>query len=244
MNKIISYVLWGDDPIYNVGICENVKNAARFYPDWKVRVYCEQACPAHSDLAFMDDICEVVPFTPTKIGSTYCWSNLLQRYRPLYEDNEAVIFRDADSRLSDKEAKAVGEWLVSGKSLHVMHDDVTHWRFPICSGMWGVRGRKWLPGLYEMFERWMDFRGHKDAVRKELAVDEHFLAEVVWPMFRCGNYIGHGIRTEGEPWGKNDKPYPPHEPLEHGRYIGEKIWVSEPPKLPKFFYYRSANNGQ
>jgi hypothetical protein len=35
----ISYSLWGDGPIYNVGIIRNSELYKRIYPDWKMVVY-------------------------------------------------------------------------------------------------------------------------------------------------------------------------------------------------------------
>jgi hypothetical protein len=37
--RIISYCLWGDKPIYNVGAVRNAEIFKKFYPDFKCRFY-------------------------------------------------------------------------------------------------------------------------------------------------------------------------------------------------------------
>ena len=47
--------------------------------------------------------------------------------------------RDADSRVSPREAAAVAEWVRSGVAAHVMRDHPNH-QFVMNSGMWGAVG--------------------------------------------------------------------------------------------------------
>ena len=37
--KIISYSLWSDIPMYNVGAIRNAEQVSEFYPDWIARFY-------------------------------------------------------------------------------------------------------------------------------------------------------------------------------------------------------------
>lgn len=236
--KIISYAIWGNNPIYNEGILLNIADAARFYPGWTCRVYCDEMSPVYHKLK---DVCELVPFVPVKDGDKYSWTNLLWRYRPT-EENVDCIFRDADSRLSDREAKAVEAWLSSGKALHVMHDDIAHYRYPICSGMWGIRNG-WLSRFSEMVSCWMQSKSMSEVYDKSIAFDELFLSEVIWPMFKYGNYLGHGvhIRHYLQPYGDNDHMFPLSEPMEFGRYVGETVGLPvEKKKQPKFFFFRKS----
>ena len=56
------------------------------------------------------------------------------------KNNDVVIFRDADSRLIQREADAVKDWLDNtNKTIHIMRDKETHKK--ICAGLFGVRNR-------------------------------------------------------------------------------------------------------
>jgi hypothetical protein len=63
-------------------------------------------------------------------------------------DSEYVIFRDTDSRISEREKYAVIEWIDSGKTIHVMRDHPYHYcpagsvPLSILGGMWGIKGNK------------------------------------------------------------------------------------------------------
>lgn len=236
-DKIISYAVWGKNPLYNEGVLINVEQAKRFYPEWRCRVYCDPESPAYHKLT-----CEVIPFVPIKEKGQYSWTNLMKRYYNAALEMECCIFRDADSRLNDREAKAVQQWLESGKSLHVMHDDPAHYRWSIGGGMWGIRGNC-LKNIVELSEEWMKQKACQIVTDKALAVDEVFLHEIVWPMFQ-NDYIGHGVHDcwPVKPWGNNEYLFPKHEPLEFGRYIGQVIQPPQHyPKLPKLFFFRSSD---
>jgi len=233
MSSIISYALWGHANIYNRGVISNVVNSQKFYPGWVCRVYCASTSPAYDELMKLPH-CEVIPFIPIKNS----WTNLMWRYYAA-SDADVCIFRDADARLSDKESKAVGEWLSSDKALHVMHDDEAHYRWPICGGMWGVKDN-WLKNIKIMAEKWMTAKNLQVVPDKELAVDEVFLSEVIWPMFRWGNHMSHGNSVESMArWGGEERPFPEHLPLEIGRYIGQTIFEMERRNVGKFFFFRS-----
>ena len=53
---------------------------------------------------------------------------------------EFWISRDADSRLSWREKNAVDEWLVSGKTAHLMRDSVNH-VYTMMAGMFGINNK-------------------------------------------------------------------------------------------------------
>ena len=49
-----------------------------------------------------------------------------------------AIFRDLDSRPSQREVNAVNEWLQSKHPFHVMRDHPGH-DLPMLAGMWGIK---------------------------------------------------------------------------------------------------------
>lgn len=84
---------------------------------------------------------------------------------------QAVIFRDADSRIHLRERAAVDEWLASDKRLHIMRDHPNH-TLPILGGMWGVRPDPLTPmtNLINWYGPDLEFSG-----------DQRFLASQVYP---------------------------------------------------------------
>jgi len=45
MKKIISYSLWGDNPMYTIGAIRNAELTPIVYPGWISRFYCGESVP-------------------------------------------------------------------------------------------------------------------------------------------------------------------------------------------------------
>ncbi|HHZ95084.1 MAG TPA: hypothetical protein EYN67_05890 [Flavobacteriales bacterium] len=135
MYKIISFSLWGDDPIYLVGAIRNAELALEIYPGWTCRYYIGSCVPKETtDTLSRFSNVEIV--NKDKAGD---WTGFFWRYSPASEhDVEIMISRDTDSRLSLRERAAVDEWMESDKGFHIMRDHPYH-RFPVLGGMWGVK---------------------------------------------------------------------------------------------------------
>lgn len=43
--KYVSFSLWGDKPIYNIGVIKNAELMDVYYPDWKMVVYFDNTVP-------------------------------------------------------------------------------------------------------------------------------------------------------------------------------------------------------
>jgi hypothetical protein len=41
----VSFSVWGDKPIYNVGVIKNADLMVEYYPDWKMVVYYNDSTP-------------------------------------------------------------------------------------------------------------------------------------------------------------------------------------------------------
>jgi hypothetical protein len=135
MKKIISFSLWGNNPKYTVGAVKNANLAGKFYPGWVCRFYCATDVP-------IDIIRELKKTSEVVIcDDRPDWRFTTKRFLPMSEDDvERVIFRDTDSRFSDREVAAVNEWIESDEILHVMKDHPFHGGFPILAGMFGIKG--------------------------------------------------------------------------------------------------------
>jgi hypothetical protein len=204
--RVISFALWGSDPKYLDGAIENVHEAGRVYPGWTCRFYAAADCPG---LAALRDLpCEVVEMPPP--ARPDCFSGLFWRFLATADPAvDRALFRDADSRVSEKEAAAVEEWVASGLPVHVLHDCPGHDRRLMPTGLWGcVRGA--VPDLAARADRWRRRRPHWP---KAAAGDEEFMDQEVWPLV-ADRSLRHG---------RLGRPFPPHPPLRHGTYVGDII---------------------
>jgi hypothetical protein len=219
----VSFSLWGDNPIYNVGVIRNAELMVKFYPNWKMVVFFDDSVPTHTIKELENRNVETRLFLDKSIYGMF-W----RFFATDIPDCEYVIFRDADSRISLRESLAVDEWVKSGKSLHVMRDHPYHGipagnnRLGILGGMWGIKSKTLK--ITEMIYDFGQSKVHK------YGNDQTFLKSVYSEMEndRC---------THDEFFEK--KPFPIQR--EPGRFIGERIGVDELPvnddwKRINFFY--------
>lgn len=207
----VSFSLWGNKEIYNIGVIKNAKLMRSVYPNWEMIVYYDNTVPKETlqELEKLDVVLEN--------SSEYNLYGMFWRFFAAEKDDcEYAIFRDADSRISEREKLAVQEWINSGKSLHVMRDHPYH-RIPagnnqlgILGGMWGIK-KGTLP-LGEMIHKFPFSKDHK------YGNDQTFLRWVY-------NSLGDDKFTHDDFFEK--KPFPTKR--ENGRFIGERIDVNDKP---------------
>jgi hypothetical protein len=137
--KYLSFSLWGDNPIYNIGAIKNAELWKSIYPDWQMVVYYDSTVPNDIILKLNSLGVETIN-DATEIYGAFRRFLIIDR-----EDCEYAVFRDCDSRISIREKMAVDEWINSGKTLHVMRDHPAH-GIPhgangrgILAGMWGIK---------------------------------------------------------------------------------------------------------
>lgn len=113
---------------------------------------------------------------------------------------DAVVFRDADSRLTARERSAVDEWVASVRAVHVMRDHPEH-PAPILGGMWGIRrgaaiNIRELMDAFKKADRWQtdqDFlaRTGVAAVRADAVEHDEYFARRSFPTPRVGRtFVG------------------------------------------------------
>ena len=116
------------------------------------------------------------------------------RFEPLFEsDNNIVIVRDSDGRITRREAMAVNEWLKSDKSFHTFRDHESHFEFPIIACAFGYRGK--LPQY--LFNSMMVFKNQPFYYTN----DQVYLRDHIWP-YVVNNSIVHEC-TKG--WFKDSR---------------------------------------
>ena len=176
--KIISFTLWGSNPMYTIGAIKNAQLQKEFYPDWICRFYIDSSVPQEVCKELTDLNCELIVKQKTIDHLASFW-----RFEPMLDmDVSHFIVRDADARLDYRESNAVEQWVLSGLPIHIIRDHPNHTRY-MMGGTWGA-----IPGMVPTFEQdyfkflsdvptsWFVFRD-----QKYFDYDQCFLEKCLWP---------------------------------------------------------------
>ncbi len=175
--NVMSFSLWGDNPTYTHGAVENVEKMGKFFPGWICRFYHDETVPQHIIRklhALKAQTILVDKELSALAGGNWRFS--------VANDPDVYYFccRDADCRPSEREAASVNEWLASGKSFHVMRDDIWHCEVML-AGLWGGTAMM-LPDMLKMGKATYD-----NSVRRW--DDQEFLRDYIWPLIHTDAMI-------------------------------------------------------
>ena len=177
---IISFSLYGEDLKYWMGAIENIQLAKKYYPEWICRFYISSDSRPELIELISKENCEIVI-----VPVNHTHSGLFWRFYAA-DDAEIMICRDADSRLSEREAKAVDEWLKSEKRFHIMRDHPQHNVF-MPGGMWGCRNTDGFKELIDSFDH-QELKGS----------DQFFLARYIYPQIKDDAVIHDSFNLFGD----------------------------------------------
>lgn len=183
--KIISMSLFGTDTRYADGAIKNAILAKKYFPEWRLRIYTDYPHDSEyiNELKLFDNV-DIYP-PVTNIVSGYFW-----RFMPAFEsDDNIVLVRDTDSRLSLREKTCVDAWLDSDARYLIIRDHPTHYEFPMLAGMWASKGKLNNEFLYELYIY--------DSEPKYF-VDQIYLGNVVWRNDAHDNSMIIGIHENQE----------------------------------------------
>ena len=198
MKKVISFSLWGTNPIYCTGAIKNADLAMAHYPDWICRYHVGRSTPEDC-IAELENRENVELILRSEEGN---WEGMFWRFLDASDPEvDVMISRDADSRLNHREAMAVNEWLAGTKDFHIMRDHPQH-ATAILGGMWGARNGLLLE---------MDNMVEKYTKGDFWQVDQNFLREVVYPLVR------HNCEVHDEFFEKNRFP----TERKRGQFVGQ-----------------------
>lgn len=214
--KVISFCMYGEHPKYLLGMVENLRLARQFYPGWQVWVY----IPATHSTGFRRIVHDLLEL---KIDEVFCQGTafppMFWRFLPADEPHVSrFIVRDSDSRLSGREARAVQEWIESGKPFHSMIDHPAHTGRGINGGMWGTTAGV-LPHMRTTIHEWLLKHPHDDPTG--YGMDQIFLDEMLWPWVK-NNTLVHHYKPELFPHQNVEvRPFPTKR--DRQRFVGE-VW--------------------
>jgi hypothetical protein len=205
--SIISFSVYGANPMYTVGMLRNIELAETIYPGWHVNVYHDMSVPQkYIDVYKKYDHVTTVDMTDSGLPGMF-WRFTTQA--------EVFLSRDADSRLSFREKYAVDEWLYSGKKFHVMRDHVAHNHITVPGGMFGIRQvpNTQSVNMSQTINTWLNQNTNIDAYGQ----DQIFLKGLYGYYKSDGNIMIHDSIGA---YGDDSIPFPTH--LAPGyRFVGE-----------------------
>ena len=173
---IIAFSLFGGNSKYCETAVLNCIEQSAIYPGWHCRFFVDDTVPA-----------EIVARLKAHGGEVFAVSPEMSRWPgPMWRfaaydapDVRRVIFRDADSVISQREAGAVREWITTGQPFHAMRDSGSHTEL-LLAGLWGVvKGA--LPPMAQMIEAFL-----QQPVQNAHFADQLFLRRFIWPFARQG----------------------------------------------------------
>jgi hypothetical protein len=166
MKKVISFSLWGENPMYWTGALKNIQLAKVFYPGWVCRFYVDLKSPSALIKTISEADCEMILMEPSDEFAGLFW-----RFYAA-EDTDVMICRDTDSRLSKREVDAVEQWLDTDNHFHIMRDHPQHTAL-IMGGMWGCRNLEGIKDLIDQYQ-YKCLKG----------TDQLFLAQMIYPQVK------------------------------------------------------------
>jgi len=173
-HNVIVFSLFGGNSKYCEAAVLNVQEQPRIYPHWVCRFYVDGSVPEHVIARLRAGGGQVVQVS----GAQAQWPGPMWRLLAL-DDPQAhrILFRNADSVISRREAAAVEQWVASGKRFHMMRDDAAHTELML-AGLWGVVAGS-LPPLEKLMERFMSA-----PLASSRRANQEFLRQYVWPYAR------------------------------------------------------------
>lgn len=214
MAGVIAFSLFGTDDMYITGMKKNVQLAKIHYPGWDIHIHTVSETSANHTFPGAVVI--------GRNDKPQDWTATMWRFDTLVYDYEFYIFRDADSRLSFREAEAVREWQNSGYRYHVLRDHPAHC-VPMLAGMWGCTWQGACDIRYKLDER--DFHESTDYDDHR---DQMWLQRYVWPMAEKHTLV-HASYHE-DLGGAEVRPFTVSRP--DGGFIGEGLTSDDRPRRP------------
>jgi len=183
----ISFSLYGNDPMYTRGMIINANTIIQRFPFFRTQIYIADDVPQET-ITTLENIPSVRLISVNRKAGI---ENMFDRFKAIDEPEcSLMLVRDADSRIHDRDASCIDDFLSSNKDLHIIRDHPFH-NVPILGGLWGIRKTALSNTILSMIETWIYIKNVKDFPK---GIDQDFLSEVIYPLFlssaiihdRCG----------------------------------------------------------
>jgi hypothetical protein len=175
-DKVISVSLYGSKKKYIAGSLKFVTSAQKHLPDWGIVFFVGGSVPEPHVKKLNSLGANTISIVEPESFSAMSW-----RFRTWQLGNPGwVIFRDADSVISFREANAIRQWVSSERIGHIIRDHPFH-SAPIMGGLWGIR---------PAYTEWLKKEVQDFVFTENYGTDQEFLAKVVYPRI-AGSRLVH-----------------------------------------------------
>ena len=209
----IAFSLWGSIPMYCQGAIRNAELMPKVYPGWKMVVYADDSVPKEVTLKLSK--------LGAELRNPLCSNGMFWRFFAAGDSQfDRVIFRDTDSRINDRETKAVLEWIESDKRAHVIADHPHHTPV-IGGGLWGIKGNFKIGKLIQECETCKRKNDQNDTYNS----DQIWLRDVIWPIIKNDVLIHDFCHHSQRP---GARPFPAK--FGDNRFVGERLDENDKPR--------------
>jgi len=227
--------LSGKDPLYTWGVLRNAQLLPVYLPDWTLRVYIT-ADRALSELTVPLRIIDKLRLLGAEIATVPNIDGMAARnWRLLVANDQDIdyfLVRDADTRLSEREAAAVRDWLsVAEKNgsqsaiIHCIRDHPKHAEQAIVEGLWGGRPRALHQLLRQDITQMMESitsNVSSSSVKSTDGVMRTLLNQLLWPAVSNFSYC-HDSVSPCDRWMPSSSRHSFPLPRQGQEYIGQKF---------------------
>ena len=213
--NVVAMTLYGSQLRYTMGAIKNAEMIQSNFPGWTLRIYTETPSE-HSHYGLVP---QTVLSRLQALGAEVHFIDVGEDWVPpmmwrfLVADDTWVdrfIVRDCDSRLIERDAAAVYDWVKSGKAFHCIRDHPSHASYAVSGGMWGGKPA----ALRDILRR--SWREMMRGVRKDYLEDMNFLNHIIWPKVQAYAFCSDSVSCDKYP---SSFPFPiPRYGYEH---VGE-----------------------
>jgi hypothetical protein len=113
--------------------------------------------------------------------------NMMDRFLAIDDpDTEVMFVRDADSRVHERDASCVEDFLQCDKAIHIIRDHEKHWG-KVMGGMFGIRKSGFPYTMSELIQSWMEKKGR--GVDGKYGCDMNFTERVLYPLLKDSAFI-------------------------------------------------------
>jgi hypothetical protein len=215
--KVVSFSLYGENPIFTMGCIKNANLKKEVFKDWEMWVY-------HNNTVNQDILKELenlgVKLINTNEDKGFFGS--LWRFYPIFNSNvKYFISRDCDSRISIRDEVSVNEWLSSGKKYHIVRDHPIGHGWPINAGMWGAKCNT-IDNFEDLLKNYLINNNRTN----DKSIDQCFLRDIVHPIVVNDLFL-HDEYFNYERIGTNIKR---ERHLDNFAFIGESVDENDEPR--------------
>jgi hypothetical protein len=182
MEKVVfSFSLYGSKMMYTEGMIANATLISKRFPDARIQIYITEDVPQN----IVDRLSAFPAVRMINAKRLEGSANMFDRFLALDDPDADIVFsRDADSRVHERDASCIEDFIASDKLLHIIRDHRYHGT-EILGGMWGMRRKALQEPIQTMIKNWQ----LKQRVITQTGCDQDFLRSVIYPKFCHSAFI-------------------------------------------------------